>query len=349
MARQLSRRDFFKGSIVVAAGAFGSYVLSSCSPAPSGSSSSPDSQAASSGSSDATKSVTLHRGYGSAPGDNTLTQIVVATAEDGTILGASIDDYEFMPAATAGIVPVPNSDAGFGKNYAAGQVMVSKTDSSEAYSAEMKAKGGSTQPWAQSMKAIQEFCAGKKPADLEKASLDSVSGATLVHTPDYLKLVSKLSSDSGITTMGKYTGDGSDLKVGRALAAAHGKDALTSAVALVQGDTMVAASIDDYQFFDATTAGLKPVPSSDKTFGKGYVSGKALGSKSVNDDIYSALMKEKAQATMKWLDSMSAIESFVAGKKIEDVKADAPDAVSGATLVDAPAYVKTAASAAKAM
>lgn len=347
MSKEFSRRDFFKGSVVVAMGALGSYALSSCAPQSAGSSK--DSGSAGSGSSDATKTATLHRGYGSAPGDNSLTQIVVATAEDGTILAASIDDFEFMDASAAGVMPVPNSDAGLGKDYAAGKVMVSKTDGTEAYSAKMKAEGGATQTWAKSMKAIEEFCAGKKPEELEKATLDSVSGATLVHTPEYLKLVAKLSSDSSITTTGKYSGDGSDLKVGRTLAAAHGKDAVTHACSLVQGDAIIAANIDDYQVFDAATAGLKPMPSSDKTFGKGFAAGKALISKAQNNDLYSKLMKEKAQATQPWLQSMQAIESFVAGKKIDDAKAKSPDAVSGATLIDTVNYVQAAATAAKAV
>ena len=78
-----------------------------------------------------------------------------------------------------------------------------------------------------------------------------------------------------------------------------------------------------------------------------YAEGKALMSKSVNSDMYSASMKEKAQSTTPWIESMSAIESFVAGQKIADVKAKGPDAVSGATLVDTAGYVDTAVAAAK--
>ena len=42
-----------------------------------------------------------------AHGDKCFTSVVVATAEDGTILAASVDDYQFMPADSAGITPVP--------------------------------------------------------------------------------------------------------------------------------------------------------------------------------------------------------------------------------------------------
>ncbi|MFR1639825.1 MAG: hypothetical protein ACLSVD_12085 [Eggerthellaceae bacterium] len=37
-----------------------------------------------------------------------------------------MDDYRFMPADSAGITPVPNSDAGFADGYAE-QVLMSKT------------------------------------------------------------------------------------------------------------------------------------------------------------------------------------------------------------------------------
>lgn len=116
---------------------------------------------------------------------------------------------------------------------------------------------------------------------------------------------------------------------------------------LCRGDVLVASSIDEFQFADASSAGLVPVPNSDAAFAEGYAEGKALMSKSVNSDMYSASMKEKAQSTTPWIESMSAIESFVAGQKIADVKAKGPDAVSGATLVDTAGYVDTAVAAAK--
>ena len=175
------------------------------------------------------------------------------------------------------------------------------------------------------MKAIEAYCVGKKASDLTKTSLDAVTGATLVDAPNYLKLVSEVAGSDDITTTGAYAGDGSDLKMGCATAAAHGDKAFAEAVSLVQGDVLVASSIDEFQFADASSAGLVPVPNSDAAFAEGYAEGKALMSKSVNSDI----------------------ESFVAGQKIADVKAKGPDAVSGATLVDTAGYVDTAVAAAK--
>lgn len=346
MELQVTRRDFFKGSIVVALGAAGAGVLSSC--AGGNAAAKTDGATAAADAGDAAKTVTLHRGYGAAHGDKCFTSVVVATAEDGTILAASVDDYQFMAADSAGITPVPNSDAGFAAGYAEGQVLVSKMQNNDAYSAMMKEKAQATTPWLTSMKAIEGYCAGKKAADLTKTNLDAVSGATLVDAPNYLKLVSDVAQSGDIVTTGTYTGDGSDLKLGRVNAAAHGDKAFAEAVSLVQGDVLVAASIDEFQFSDAATDGLVPVPNSDAGFADGYAEGVVLMSKSVNSDVYSAMMKEKAQATTPWLGSMSAIEAFIAGQKIADVKAKGPDAVSGATLVDTAGYVEAAVSAAKA-
>lgn len=345
MELQFTRRDFLKGSIVVALGTAGAAALSSC--AGGDASAKPDSTAAAPAD-DAAKTVTLHRGYGAAHGDKSFASAVVATADDGTILAASLDEFQFMAADTAGITGVPNSDAGFGGGYADGVVLASKTQNNDAYSAMMKEKAQSTTPWLTSMRAIEDYCVGKKPSDLANAKLDAVSGATLVDAPNYLKFISEVAQSKDITTTGQYTGDGSDLKLGRIDIAAHGDKSFAEAVSLVQGDTLVASSIDEFQFIDGTTAGLVPVPNSDAGFADGYAEGVVLMSKAVNSDIYSAMMKEKAQSTTPWIDSIVAIESFIAGQKIADVKVKGPDAVSGATLVDTAGYVEAAVQAAKA-
>ena len=57
-------------------------------------------------------------------------------------------------------------------------------------------------------------------------------------------------------------------------------------------------------------------------------------------------MAENAGATTKYLASMEAIESSIAGQKISDILVDGPDDVSGATLVDTALYVDAAVEAA---
>ncbi len=346
MESKITRRSFLKGSIVVALGAMGATTLGACTtPAAS---SAPDKSSETSDAAKSSSTVTLHRGYGIAHGDNCFSSVVVATLDDGTILAVSVDDYQFMDADSAGIKGVPNSDGPFGENYAPGKVLMAKGMNNEAYSARMKEKAQSTQPWRTSMGAIEAYCVGKKATDLTRGGADAVSGATLVDTPNYVKLIAEIAEDDAIVTKGMFEGDGSDLKVGRINASAHGDKIFTEVVALVQGDVLVAASIDEFQFMDASTQGLVFVPNSDARFGEGYADGVALMSKSANSDVYSGIMKEKAQATTPWLDSMTAIESFVAGKKIGEIKADGPDAVSGATLVDTAGYVEAAVMAAKA-
>ena len=346
MELQVTRRDFLKGSIVVALGAAGASMLGSC--APNGAAATSEGATPAVGSGGSSNAVTLHRGYGAAHGDKCFTSVVVATADDGSILAVSVDDYQFMPAGSTGITPVPNSDAGLAAGYATGQVLMSKTVNTDAYSAMMKEKAQATQPWLTSMRAIEDYCVGKKPSELKKASIDTVSGATLVDAPNYLKLVSEVAQSDAITSSGTYSGDGSSLKLGRINAAAHGDKAFAEAVSLVQDDVLVATSIDEFQFVATSSEGFVPVPNSDAAFAAGYAEGQMLMSKSVNSEAYSAMMKEKAQATTPWIESMAAIESFVAGQKISDVKAKGPDAVSGATLVDTAGYVKAAVEAAKA-
>lgn len=347
MAKAFSRRNFIKGTVAMTMGVVGAYGLSACAPKSGASTSESGDSAASTSSTTATgTAATLHRYYGTIF-DNGCTQVVVATAEDGTILGANVDEYTFLASDTEGLMPVPNSDSDFAAGYAEGMVLFSKVDNSTIYSAIMASKGGSTQEWATSMKAIEDFVVGKKAADI--TSVDTVSGATLKHTADYLKMIATASSDTAITTEGTFGGDAAKLKLGRANTAAHGTKAFCDAVSLVEDKTVVAASIDDFQFFDATATGVVPIASSDGEFGKNYASGVVLGSKSQNSEMYSALMKEKAQATTAWLTSMEAIESFCAGKEIGELNGVAIDAVSGSTLVDTSNYVAAAMTAAEAI
>lgn len=332
MQQSFTRRQFFKGSIVVALGAAGAYTLASCAPKQEGSDEGekPAAPAAASA-----MAVTLHRGYGAAHGDRGFTQVVVAVAEDGTIVAADVDEYQFLAADMQGITAVPNADGPFGEGFAEGFVLASKADNNDAYSAVMKEKAQASQSWLESMNAITERCAGKK-IDEVKAT-DAVSGATLVDAPNYTKLILEVAADDAIVAKG-VLGEG-EAKLVRVNGAAHGDKAFTDAVVLVQDGTAVAASIDEFQFMDASTDGIKPVPSSDGEFGNNVAEGKVLMSKSQNSDVYSEHMKEKAQATTEWIDSIDAIEDYIAGKKADELKKVRPDAISGATLVDTAGYV----------
>lgn len=143
------------------------------------------------------------------------------------------------------------------------------------------------------------------------------------------------------------------LQLGMAYAAAHGTKCFTQAHAAVQGDVIIAAYVDDFQFV-AADAGLNVLPNSDKEFGQGYAEGKALASKRAMADYYSGLMAEKAGSTVRIDDNFDAIQSFVVGKTIAEVEALATgdaqaaiDAVTGATLADTAGYLGAIVQAAK--
>lgn len=294
-------------------------------------------------------SVVLHRGYAVTHGDQCFTQVVVATAEDGTILGVNLDDYQFMASSTEGLTGVPNSDDKFGEGIIADTVLISKAQNNAVYSANMEQKASSTQEWLTSIKAIEDYAVGKKAADLEDVSgLDAVSGATLVDTANYLKAIAETAENDDLVAEGTYTGDGSDLSMGSSLSAVHGQSAFCSVVALVQGDDIVAASIDEFQFMSKDTAGIEPVPNSDAAFGEKYADGVVLASKAVNSKVYSENLKAKGNATQDWDTSIEAIEEFVAGKTPDELgSVSSPDAVSGATLTDTAGYVKAVVQAAE--
>lgn len=135
----------------------------------------------------------------------------------------------------------------------------------------------------------------------------------------------------------------------RSLKAPHGEGSFARVAVVTDGDKIVDASIDEFQYFDADSdfVGL-PNQDEDTEFKAGNAEGKILGSKVENNDQYSALMKEKAKSTVSIADNYKAIQNFVKGKTIEELKevvagaedGKAIDAVTGATLVDTKGYLE---------
>lgn len=147
------------------------------------------------------------------------------------------------------------------------------------------------------------------------------------------------------------TAEGESLQIGQIYAAAHGDKCFTEAVAVVSGDKIVAAYIDDFQFMDATA--VTGVPNSDGGFGEGYADGVVLASKRVNTKYYSDMMTQYANATVAIDANYDAIQEYAVGKTIDEIDATASsetptDAVSGATLADTGNYLKAIADAARA-
>ena len=146
-----------------------------------------------------------------------------------------------------------------------------------------------------------------------------------------------------------------DIVLRRALSAPHGEGAFARVAVVTQGDTILAAALDEFQYFDEEGFNALPNQDGDQEFKEGSLEGKVLGSKLENNEEYSKLMEEKADSKVSISDNFRAIEDFVAGKtigEIEDLIADsedgkAIDAVSGATLVDTKAYLTSIVDAAK--
>jgi hypothetical protein len=151
-------------------------------------------------------------------------------------------------------------------------------------------------------------------------------------------------------------------KIGQAEYAAHGTKAFCVATVIVDGDKIVDALINEYQFVDPATF-TSPVPNPD-TFKN--ADGFVLASKRLNSEAYSANMATKGGATQPLLTSYQAIEAFVTGKTIAELEAFATefasklegkedadkkpiitDAVSGSTLTDTLGYIQALIAAAK--
>ncbi len=143
-----------------------------------------------------------------------------------------------------------------------------------------------------------------------------------------------------------------NVKIGQVDYAAHGTKCFAVLTVAVQGDKIVAAYIDEFQFMDAATA--EGVPNSDADFGTSYPEGKVLASKKVNAALYSTNM-QKAGSTQALDVNYAVIEAFVTGKTIAELEAaiegktseEMVDVVSGCTLVDTLGYVTGLLEAAK--
>ncbi len=286
--------------------------------------------------------------YTAAHGDKCFTQ-AVAVVDGDTVVAAYINDFQFMEKNDTNVA-VPNSDAAFGEGYAEGVVLTSKRDNAESYSAAMAEKAGSTTAIDANFEAIEAFAAGKTIAELDEVAgaedaVDTVSGATLVDTPNYLKAIADAARAAQENAAVTFDGEAADLKLNVAYGAAHGDKCFTSTAVVTDGTNIVLSYIDDFQFMEQSDA-LVGVPNSDAAFGEGYAEGVVLVSKRVNTDAYSANMAEKASATNTIDANFDAIQNHVNTLSIADAEAlaqsdavEAADAVSGATLVDTVNYV----------
>ncbi|KXG78044.1 N-acetylmuramoyl-L-alanine amidase CwlH [Fervidicola ferrireducens] len=303
-----------------------------------------------------------------AHGTKCFTVAIAAVAGD-KIVAAYIDDYQFMSKDVA--KGVPNMDQEFGTYVKEGYVLASKLTNAEYYSNNMKTKGGATKTVNENFGGIVKFVKGKTIAELEsmlasstkeqmREKVDAVTGATLEDTYGYVKAIveaakiAKATPDADAVMVDAK--DLGNLKIGKVDYAAHGTKCFTLATAVVLGDKIVAAYIDDYQFMSKDVA--KGVPNMDQEFGTYVKEGYVLASKLTNAEYYSNNMKTKGGATKTVNENFGGIVKFVKGKTIAELESmlasstkeqmrEKVDAVTGATLEDTYGYVKAIVEAAK--
>ena len=139
--------------------------------------------------------------------------------------------------------------------------------------------------------------------------------------------------------------------------APHGTKSFAAVNVLMNGDTIVSAHLDEFQYL--APADFKGVPNADGGFGESFPADVVLASKAENNDGYSALMKEKGGATQTWAQSITAITDFAKGKTVADLEkavadlealgeeGNPADVISGATFSDSRGYLQAIVDTAK--
>lgn len=289
----------------------------------------------------------LHRAYPD-EASRSFTTVVVATSGD-KIVDAFIDEYQYFDE-DEGYEGVPNSDKGFGEGAKEGRILASKIVNKDPYSEAMKNAGGEA-TLMDNYNAVTDFVKGKTIAELEEVLneddekiMDAISGATFSSTPNLLRYIVEAAKDNTFAIGGEAENP-ENIELRYVLGAPHGDRSFANAVVAVEGDKIVAASIDEYQYIEEgiTSQG------EGSDFANDYADSKTvLASKLENNDFYSDLMAEKAGSTVTIKENFEAIENFVAGKTVEEIKetiagakeGEKVEAVSGATLVDTAGYLQ---------
>lgn len=132
--------------------------------------------------------------------------------------------------------------------------------------------------------------------------------------------------------------------------APHGTKSFAAVNVLMDGDKIVSANLDEFQYL--APGDFTGVPNADGGFGEAFPADTILISKAQNDAGYSAMMKEKAGATQTWEQSMTAITDFAKGKTVAELEqtvtelealgeeGNPADVISGATFTDSSGYVQ---------
>ena len=291
-------------------------------------------------------SIQIGAAYGAAHGTQAFAVAIVAV-QDGTIVGAYVDEFQFF-STEYDVEGVPNSDSDFAEGYAEDTILCSKRVNSDFYSSVMASYADATIDYDENMDAVQDYITGltiEETLELaaDENAVDAISGATLEDTANYAALIAEAADNALYNQYVEYDGAAEDLTLSVAYGAAHGTQCFTMAAALTDGETIVAAYVDEFQFF-STEYDVEGVPNSDSDFAEGYAEDTILCSKRVNSDFYSYVMASYGDATIDYDENMDAVQAYVSGMSIpdaEELAADenAVDAISGATLEDTANYV----------
>ena len=293
----------------------------------------------------------LRRSLKAPHGEGAFARISVVTDGD-KLVDVTIDELQYFDE-DSDFVGLPNQDEDteFKAGNKEAKILGSKIMNDEKYSAMMKEKAQSTVSIWDNYKAIQDFAMGKTIDELKEVvegaedgkPIDAVTGATLVDTKGYLQaIIETAESRDNYTIFEANNID--DIKVKQLYGTAGNKNAVTDTFVVLEGDKIIAANIDEYQFMQG-----KGVPNSDKKFGENYADPeKVLASKLENNEDYSGQMKEIAKAEYTLEENFKAIQDFVVGKTPEEIKeiidsseAGKPvDAISGATLTSTVGYLE---------
>lgn len=291
----------------------------------------------------------LHRGYPKSDESRSFSRIVVATSGD-KIVGVSLDEYQY-DSADGDFEGVTNSDKEFGEGTAEGKVLISKMANEEKYSAQMK-EAGSPTSLKETYEGIANFAKGKTISELEDflkdksddEIIEAVTGATFKSTPSLLNQIVEVAKSEDFVSVG-HAENPEDISFKSIVGAPHGEKSFADAVVAMEGDKVVAASFDEFQYIEDGMG----IAKEGTDFTQGYAEeNKVLGSKLENNEKYSENMAEKGKSTVSIKDNYEAIENFVAGKTADEIKEAIDskkedgtiDAVTGATLKDTANYLQ---------
>lgn len=243
-----------------------------------------------------------------------------------TVFDVIIDEYQFMEDDDWD--GVPNDDESFGEGYNEELTLVSKRENNDDYSAMMTDIAGATTSYNDNLDAVQDFAIGKTIAEIEEAIseldglgeddeiADVVSGATFVDTNGYLQAIVDTAND-GYEFVGVEVENLDNAELVYSLEAPHGDKAFAIVAVLHDGDTVLAAAMDELQFLNPES--FEGVPNSDERFGENFAEDVVLASKMENDEAYSANMSN-AGATLSYGENMLAIIEFALGKTANEIE-----------------------------